>query len=223
MKTTMLLFLPFLLLIPKQHLAQHHTALSKEPIETQKEKTNRGTSVFFFEWNIDRNEIFESKSSGGISKSFDLGYGYFFADRYFFAFKTGFYAFANKSIQQSVFERNYHVEASVRRYFFKRAAFYVDTGVRSGLYMNKSETIDIGLFYVMPKIGIGYEYLINDFHPVLNNRFGVSIESSTLIPTKNEFKETSIPCFPQMELKFGVHYYFNKINNNSLKNNQLTK
>ena len=77
--------------------------------------------------------------------------------------------------------------------------------------MNKSETIDIGLFYVMPKIGIGYEYLINDFHPVLNNRFGVSIESSTLIPTKNEFKETAIPCFPQMELKFGVHYYFNKM------------
>ena len=173
--------------------------------------------MFFFEWNIDRNEIFESKSSGGIAKSFDLGYGYFFADRYFIAIKSGFYAFANKSTQQSVFERNYHVEASVRRYFFKRAAFYIDTGIRTGLYKNKSETIGIELFYVMPEIGVGYEYMVNDLHPALNNHFGVSIECSTLIPTKNEFKETTIPCFPQIELEFGVRFYFNKKNNNNSK------
>lgn len=207
-----LIILLFLLLVPKQFLAQRPKEVGKETIVIQKGKTDRGNSVLFFEWNIGSNEIFGNNASRGMSLNFDVGYGYFFADRYSFTINSGLYAFANKKDVDNTLARDYRVGTSVRRYFFKRAAFYIDAGIRVGLYKYKTmdESQNQSLVYVTPALGLGYEYLVTDLLPGLNNHLGIAAECTTLISTKKEYKETSIPCFPKIELKFAILYHLNK-------------
>ena len=208
-----IILLLLLAIVPKLQMAQRPKVIDEEVIERQKGKTDRGTSVLFLEWNLNRNEIFENNSYGGISTNWGIGYGYFFADRYSFTVKGGLYSFMNKSAEGNALVRDYHAAATVRRYFFKRAAFYVDLGVRIGAYRTMDQGEDLRLVYVTPSLGLGYEYLITGVFPALDNKLGVAVECSTLVPTSEKCKEaTALPCFPSYELKFVILYHFNKKN-----------
>lgn len=209
MKRTILL-LVFLTLCYKLSLAQRPKETDPITIESQRQRTGLGMSCFFFDWNIIQNEIFENIEVGGISKNFDIGFGHFFADRYCATIKSGLYAFTNYT-NQSTFTRDYRAELSVRRYFFKRAAAYLELGVRGGAYKKiKASTENVSLIYAALLASVGYEYLITDLHPVLNNHLGVKIGMTSLIPINKELSETYLPVFPAVELKFGVMYYFGK-------------
>lgn len=211
MKHTILL-LVLLTLCYKLSIAQRPTEIDPTTIESQRQRTDKGMSCVFFDWNINQNEVFENLQYGGISKNFDIGVGHFFADRYCATIKSGLYAFANSTGNYpNTFLRDYRAELSVRRYFFKRAAAYLELGVRGGAYKKiKASTENVSLNYVAPLVSVGYEYLITDLHPVLNNHLGVKIGMTSLIPIKKELYETHLPVFPGVELKFGVMYYFSR-------------
>ncbi len=195
----------------KLSISQRPAEIGLTTIEPQRQRTDKGTTSVFFDWNINQNEVFENLQYGGISKNFDIGWGHFFADRYFVTIKSGFYAFANKGGNSNVFTRDYRAELSVRRYFFKRAAAYFELGVRGGSYKRiKTSMEKENLNYAAPMVSVGYEYLITDLTPALNNHLGVKIGISSLVPFKRELQETHLPFFPAVELKFGIMYYFNR-------------
>lgn len=196
---------------PKLSISQRPAEKDPTVIESQRQRTSKGTTSVFFDWNIDQNEVFENLQYGGVSKNFDIGLGHFFADRYFITIKSGFYAFAQKGGNSNVFTRDYRAELSVRRYFFKRAATYFELGVRGGSYKRiKTSMENESLNYAAPMVSVGYEYLITDLTPALNNHLGVKIGISSLVSFKKELQETHLPFFPAVELKFGIMYYFNQ-------------
>ena len=205
--------LVLLTLCCKPILAQRPTKTDKAAIESQRQRTGKGMSCVFFDWNINQNEVFNDLEAGGISKNFDIGVGHFFADRYCATIKCGLDAFANSTSYSTMFKRDYHAESSVRRYFFKRAAAYLELGVRCGTYKKlKTPTENLRLNYAAALVSVGYEYLITDLHPELNNHLGVKIGMTTLAPFSNakELRENFLPVYPGVELKFGVMYYFGK-------------
>lgn len=190
-------------------IAQHPKEIPQETVEMQKARTNKGGAVAFFEWNIDHNEIFENKYFGGISRSCGIGYGYFLFDRCFLSIKGGLYSFANRGLAESLFSRDYHMELCARGYFFKKAQAFVEIGARCGAYKETNNTmVNTNALYVAPMASIGYEYLVTSLHPMLNNRLGVAVQISTLVPVKRNMTEEHLPYFPQVELKFGVYYHF---------------
>lgn len=200
-----------LTICPKLSISQRPAGIGPSTIESQRQRTDKGTTCVFFDWNIEQNEIFENLQYGGVSKNIDIGLGHFFADRYFITIKSGFYAFSNKGDNSNVFTRDYRAELSVRRYFFKRAAAYFELGVRGGTYKRiKTSMKNENLNYAAPMVSVGYEYLITDLTPALNNHLGVKIGISSLVPFKKELQETHLPFFPAVELKFGIMYFFNR-------------
>ena len=212
MKRTILL-LVLLTLCYKLSIAQRPTKIDPTVIESQRQRTGKGMSCVFFDWDINRNEVFNDLEAGGISKNFDIGVGHFFADSYCATIKCGLDAFANSTSHSSMFKRDYHAETSVRRYFFKRAAAYLELGVRGGTYKKiHTPAENLRLNYAAALVSVGYEYLITDLHPVLNNHLGVKIGMTTLAPFSKakELSENFLPVFPGVEFKFGVMYYFGK-------------
>lgn len=208
------LIVALLVLCFKQGLAQRPKEIGKDAIEIQRNRTNKDGSEVYFKWNIDRNEIFENKYHGGISKDFSIGFGHFFADRSLIVVNSGLYSFSSSSMVASVFLRDYNMELGIRQYFFRRAETFFELGVRAGVYKKTKKTNNAleateNLSYFAPSFSVGYDYLVTSLHPVLNNRMGVTIEMSSLIPINKELLYTSIPFFPQIVLELGLYYHFN--------------
>ena len=194
--------------------AQRPMKASQETFETLAKKTNKGISVFQFNWNIDANEHFEDQESTGLGRAFNVGYGYFFADRTSVWTRVGLNSFVNKvpSPGISLYRRDFHLQFGVRRYFFKRAAFYAELGGQVGAYKRQGgdASQDTEKVYFSPLVSLGYEYLITDLHPSLDNHLGVEIGLSHLIPLKSGLAN-ELPgagYFPELVLQFGINYHW---------------
>ncbi|MBQ6769354.1 MAG: hypothetical protein IJP44_00080 [Bacteroidales bacterium] len=100
------------------------------------------------------------------------------------------------------------ISAKVRRYFFAKANCFVGLGVQAGRYFSveNSSPTDV-FFYCMPDIEIGYEYLLTDVHPALDNHLVLEVCASTLIPYKQRYWSTALPCFPALKLQVGISYH----------------
>ena len=192
--------------------AQRPHATPQEVVDMQVKKTNAGISCFQLNWDIDSNEYFEDKESMGIGKAFNFGYGYFFSNQTSVWLKVGFCSFVNRvpTPDISAYRRDFHLQFSVRRFFFKRAAFYVELGGQMGAFRRQGGAFDqdVESIYYAPMVSVGYGYLIIDLHPILDQHLGVEFGVTSLIPLQKSmtYDFSGIGFFPEVVLQFGVNY-----------------
>ena len=108
---------------------------------------------------------------------------------------------------------DFHAQLGIRGYFFKRAGFFAEVGTRLGSYKNAQNDIansnNKKALYIVPLVSLGYEYLITDLHPCIDNHLGLEIYTTCLIPVKKEQMSWYIPIFPNVEIGFSLKYHFN--------------
>ena len=149
-------------------------------------------------------EIYETRLSGGQSFDFNAMAGYFFAKRYCFcgSFSLDNYWDSDKNMIDK------SCSIGVRRYFLKRASLFLGLGCELGHYrqVDKAGTID-SYGYIRPRIECGYEYLITELHPALDNHVGLEVSCSTMIPFAND-NNMQIYVFPAAKFRFSILYHF---------------
>ena len=204
MKRMLIILLMPLLLGYGRAMAQDTVVpnLDKKP-----EKVEKGKSCIsgMFDF-ATSNQLFSSKSYLGVESCADFWYAYFFAKRY--ALFSGFGYKGSAYSSYSGGNLDAHISAKVRRYFFAKANCFVGLGVQAGRYFSveNSSPSDV-FFYCMPDIEIGYEYLLTDVHPALDNHLALEVCASTLIPYKQRYWSTALPCFPALKLQVGISYH----------------
>lgn len=195
----------FLLALSFGCLAQRTESVSAEEKRNQAQKADKGQSALCLGWKVNGNEYFEDKAGSGFGSSFDLGYEYFVFNRTSFIGKVGLMTFGNSRESQ----REAYALISVRRYFFKRAGFFAEAGCQIGSFRELFHNGDGSqeFRYCLPACSVGYEYLVTNLHPVLDNHLGIEASLFTLIPTKS-YDEFTITEFPAIDLCFKIKWHF---------------
>ena len=203
MKKTFL-FTTFLLVLHITLWCQSHTRTREENIQIQAANVQKGNWFLCCLIPTTAFEIYETRLNGGHSFDFNVMGGYFFANRYCLC--------ANLSLDSYWDSNKNTIDKScslgARRYFLKRASLYLGLGCKTGQYhmIDDIGTID-SYGYIRPYVELGYEYLITELHPLLNNHLGLEISCSSMIPFAND-NNMQIYVFPAVKYKFSVLYHF---------------
>lgn len=212
-KETIIIALIGLLVLPSLSKAQRPGKASAEEKMQQAAKTAKGTSALTLNWDINKNEFFKDKTSSGICLCNQIGYEYWFVNRWSISAKIGQSIFINwipdGNATQSL---DFNAQLGIRGYFFKRAGFFAEVGTRMGSYKYaKNDTTDPSNkkeFYILPMVSLGYEYLITNLHPYVDNHLGLEIYALCLIPVKKDQMSWYIPVLPGVEIGFSLKYHF---------------
>ncbi len=212
-KIVIFLAIAYFLMIGHSGMAQRPGKATAEEKKQQAAKTAKGTSALTLNWNIDKNEFFKDKASSGISFCNQIGYEYWFVNRWSVSARLGQSVFINWVPDGNATQTlDFNAQLGIRGYFFKRAGFFFELGTRLGSYkFAKNDTTDPNnkkAFYALPEVSLGYEYLITNLHPYVDNHLGLEIYALCLIPVKKDQMSWYIPVFPGVEIGFSLKYHF---------------
>lgn len=179
-------FVAMLIPVWGQRVARPSDSLKMHDIALQRAKAEKGGSFVFAnmrECPLTLTNDYMEITNGDLN----LGYGYFFADRFAL---TATYS-ANNFSDGAYIDRDFSFDMKsaqgltlgVRGYLFRRAGFYVEVGVRFGHAHHLSDDMTgmTRYSYIRPAFSFGYEYLITHGLPAFNNRLGVTASFNGII------------------------------------------
>lgn len=178
----------------------------------------RGNKVIGFDAVFQMQPGFYETSDGLVDwdHDYNLSVAYFFANRYSFDLEAGLYVhMKNYSDGSSLAMSDRRLEISTRRYFGRRAGLFIGMGVVGGFVRYSSfDAVDYtqmlgGGWYIRPMLAVGYEYLITDLHPALNNHLALNVSACGLVPcSKSDLKGSKVLTFwPAVTLGIGLRFY----------------
>ncbi|MCQ2296285.1 MAG: hypothetical protein MJZ45_02660 [Bacteroidales bacterium] len=189
MKQFFIIFAFVAMLIPAwgQRAEGSADSLKLHDIALQRAKAEKGGSFVFanmWECPLTLSNDYMEITNGNLN----VGYGYFFADRFALTacysaknFADGFFGSDGFSFDM-LSEQG--LTLGVRGYLFRRAGFYAEVGVRLGHVHRLSGGVSgvTRYSYIRPAFSFGYEYLITHGFPAFCNRLGVTASFNGIIP-----------------------------------------